>query len=533
MVFAYGVRNILKPAFAGFAFLVFFTGSLILAYIFIDYHSYLKTWQTSQAREVEIVNQKAEAVFEDLQKLLSLTGARIFASYKNFQKTPHVDLQRIQRVLGSVYLQAQIYQTLLELQTVSYTKLSSPRLMVNRLGVMPLGSDKIGLRERLHDAHKRNLQESLEKPLFVFEDKVIQGTLVITNPQSFLEGVVKIQFGFDALKKVLGTYETIDLEGLSPGSMTEISKIPLSISRKLPDPFLVYAYISRLHYAIFSLYTLFMGLMFGFCLRLLDQRFQNKYRHKFEKLEDGLVKANASEKSLREGLGILQQDAEIHKISYQAQKAFQANLKRRQQEQANHIALSLNTVHESFRNPRIQLGNAEKMEILHLCFQRTDALSDGVLHSVKKEKINFKEMLDSLHAIFAEKIHKSAITVQTSIASELAPFWGDRLLIEVLLINAIGKPLHRVPKNGSVFVSLKEVPGFLQLEVQDNGYMGAENQIQNSLDLFITEEAFNHLCLNIGVGYQFMKVGGSNIAHIMMPVPKEEITNNNVVKLFP
>ncbi len=522
MGFAYGIRNILKPAFVGLAFLAFFSSSFVIAYVFFDYQSYLKDHQASQAREVERISKKAEAVFGDLKKLFSLTEARILASYENFQRNPRVDLQRVQRVLGSFYLQAQFYQMLLELQTVSYTKLSPPRLMVNRQGVLLLDS-----------AYKRTLREPSGKPLFVVEDKTIEGTLTIMNPQGFLEGVLEIQFGFDAFKRILGTYETIDLQGLSPGIINETSKIPLLISRKFPDLLLAYAHAHKLRYAVFVLSTLFMALLIGLYLRFFDLRLQKKYRHKFEEFEDGRVKANALEKVLREELGILRQDAQIHKISYQAQKKFQANLKRRQQEQANHMALSLNAVHESFQNSLIQLGNAEKMEIIYLCFQGADALSGGLWHPMKKEKINFKQILDNIHLVFAEKIHNSAITVETSIAPEMTSLWGDHLLIEALLINAIGKPFHRAPKNGSVFISLQEVPGFLQFEVRDNGYRGSANQVRNSLDLFITEEAFQQLCLTIGLKCQCMQVGRSNITRILMPIPKEEIMNGNVVKLFP
>lgn len=205
MLLTRDIRNILKPAFAGLAFLSLFSASFVITYAFFDHQSYLRAYQASQAREVSVANKKAEAVFEDLRKLLGFTGARILASYESFHKNPRVDLQRIQRVLSSVYLQAQFDQTLLALQAVSYAKLSSPRLMVSRLSILPLDANNVGLKEMPSAANKKTLREPLEQPLFVFGDKTVRGTSAILNPQGFLEGVLEIQFDFDALKKILGT----------------------------------------------------------------------------------------------------------------------------------------------------------------------------------------------------------------------------------------------------------------------------------------------------------------------------------------
>ena len=174
-------------------------------------------------------------------------------------------------------------------------------------------------------------------------------------------------------------------------------------------------------------------------------------------------------------------------------------------------------------------------EILNACIAETDDLSDGLWNSTKKEKVDFKEILCSLQLIFAETIHKFGITIETKIAFEAMPFQGDPLLIQVLLINAIGKPIHRVPKDGNISISLKEIPGFLYLEVRDNGYAGAdvtEKIIRKSSDLFMTEEAFHKTCLTNGMRYRYAKANGLNVTHLMIPNPEEEISNSNVVQLF-
>jgi hypothetical protein len=541
MELAYNFRNILKPTLGSFYLFVSLSSAFIITYIFVDYQSYLGAYQTSQTQEVEAVTKKAEATLGGLKKLLRLTEARIYATYGDLQgssqaKTqnprgdPEKHLLRIQKILNSLH-QLQFYQTPPELQKVSYSKLSPPQMIITRFGMFPLEPNKHAF-EKMPPANK--------EPLFVLRDKDIKATITILNPQNSLEGILEIEIDFGAFKQFLGTYETIDIDRpLSSGNAIETIKTPYSISfsayGKPPKSFLAYAIGHKSHYAVFVFYILFTLIVIGFYIYFLDLHLHKSYHNKFENLEDTLLKRDITEKALKQELGKLQQDAKIHQLSCQAQKKLQARLKGWQQEQASHMALSLKNMQQNFQNLPVQLRDQERMEFLYTYLQEIHVLPDGLWRSTKKEMVDFEEILHNFKLIFSEKIHKSAITIETNIADEVSLCLGDPFLLELLLISAIGKPLHRISKDETISISLKKIPDYIHLEIRDNGYAGAQTKeklVQKYFDLFMTEETFHQTCLHNGLKYQYAKADGFNITHIMIPTLEQEASSNNVVKLF-
>jgi hypothetical protein len=516
-------RSILKLALIGLSAFASFSSTYIIIYISIDYQKYLAAYQAFQTEELEIIKNKSKKALGDLKKLLQLTEARIHSTHGNFQK--------IQKILNFLH-RFQVYQALPEFQKVSYNKLSFPQMTVTRFGTLPLDPDKVKLGNTLSRS---------KQPMFVFSDRIVKGTLGILNFQNSIEGILEIEIDWAAFKKYLGTYETVDLslgQFLSPKNTqtsTASFSIPFSFYRKPPDLFSVYVLARKSQYAIFAFYTFFVLIFIVFYLYFLDLRFQKSYRWKLGNLEDALFEIRMIEKSLRQELGIYQRASEIHQVSCQAQRKLQASLKRRQEEQASRLHLAFKDIQQSLENSAIQYGDTQMMEILRTRFQLANSLLDGVWMPIIKEEVDFKGILDNFQLIFAEKIHKLNIKIEKTIATETNPFLGDPLLIEIILINAIGKPLHRLPENGVISISLNKISDFLHLEIQDNGYAGieaAEKFILKSFGFFMKEETFHQTCLDNGVRYQYEKADGLNITHLILPPPEEEALNSNVVQLF-
>ena len=523
---AFSFRDMLKPLFVGVFFFISLSSSFITAYIFVDYQKYMKAHLASQIQESEAIKKRTQETFNNLKKLLSLTEARIQATYEDPKSHPKTLLQQIQNVLSSLH-HLQFYHTLPELQKVSYNKFSSPQVIVTRFGVSPLDSKKKAFEKK---------PSATGEAGFAFEEDKLKGRVVILNPQGSVEGILEVQVGIDTFIQFLGTYRTVGLKPSFSSKDNQATIAPFFITEKLPDPFPAYALAFKSHYSVFAAYILFTLVFIGFFLYILDLRLQKNYLHKFETLEESLIEIGASEKGSRKELGMYRQDAQIHQISCQAQKKLQLRLKKRQQEQAKHVNLSLKSIQQSFKSLSDQFTDAERMEILETCIAQTDALSGGLWRSMINEEVDLDEILSRLQIIFAEKIHKFGITIEKKITSEAVCFLGDSLLIEVLLVNAIGKPFQRVPKDGHVSISLKAVPGFLHLEIQDNGYAGAEiaeKIIRKSSGLFMTEEIFHQTCLNAGIKHRRIKANGLNITHLMIPNSMKETLNNNVVQLFP
>lgn len=513
-------QNILKLTVVGIFILIIFPITFVASYIFVDYQEYLKFYNTSQAREIETLQKKTEAAVGDLKKLLRLAEVRIQAA--------HGKPKRLQGILTSLH-HLQALQALPEFQRISYTKLSFPYMIVTRFGVLPLDHTKLAIMEN---------SPMDREPLIKFGDKTVEGKAILLSLQGTLEGILVIEIDITAFKRFLGSYETINF--VSPVQIKnarKISNFPIPIYSKMPDQYRVYAFTHKSHYAVFGLYTLLTAVFIGLYLCFLDRRLQKNYRSRFATLEEACFKIGNAEKALREELRAYQLETQVHQMTCQTYKKIQSHRRERQNEYANQILLSLGVLQKSFNNPHEQLRDAQQMDALCICLQEATALSQGLWQPIKKEAIDFKAILDDLQLLFAEKIHKAAISVEINIEPQMPPFLGDPLLMEALLINAIGKPLHRVPKNGAVSISLKKGLGFLHLKVQDNGFAGAEaaeRLIRKPFELFMAEEAFYQTCLSSGLRYKSSKTNnGSNVIHLIMPILQKENLNSNVVQLFP
>lgn len=199
--------------------------------------------------------------------------------------------------------------------------------------------------------------------------------------------------------------------------------------------------------------------------------------------------------------------------------------------------MSLTALQQPLQNFPISRDGVDGMGILSACLQEVTSLGEGTFYPMKKEQIDFKAVLDSLLLLFAEKIHQLAVEVNCHIQPDLPSFFADPLTIEALLIDAIGKPICRVPQNGVVSINLKETSGLLVLEIQDNGFAGieaAEKLIRESFDFFMDEDVFAQACAKNGVQHQCSKThDGLNVTRLILPTTfPEGIKANNVVQLF-
>lgn len=514
-------RGFIKPTIVGLILLSFFSCVFVLAYIFTDYKFYVTDYKNTQAMEVESVKNKTETTLKNLEKLLQLTGARIQAT--------EGDVKRLQGVIGSL-LHSYSPHNIPEFHKVSYTKLSSPRMVITRLGVIPFETNEILIQE----ASSRN-----GDPFFSFDEKGILGKIAIWSSKGVLEGLLEVQIDSYTLHNFLGSYETLDLVSQLPSrdrlqNLAAGTLVP--VYGKAPESFQTYIIERSSYYSIFLIFTLFMAILTVLYLNFTKLSLQSNFRKKIEDLNIGLTEAQNAERSLKEELLRHQLDIQSHQVSCQSQRKFHAHLNTRQQEQARQIAQCLDVVCQSLESTSIQLSYVEMVDILQESCKEVRALGNGVWTPLRKEAVDLKAIVENLQKLFAEKIHKSHVMIETNFASISTSFMGDPLLMESLLLNVIGKSIHRVPKNGTVSITLKESPGLLNLEVQDNGFSGVEiskKLIKKSFDLFMDEETFRQTYLENGLVYKCSKAdSGLNITNLIIPIYPEEESDTNVVKLF-
>ncbi|OJW46266.1 MAG: hypothetical protein BGO67_08595 [Alphaproteobacteria bacterium 41-28] len=513
-------REIAKPTLGGIGVLILL--SLIFAggYVYVDYRGYLASYQVTQQKALKEAQEKIQWNIENLKKLSVLTSNRIAASQG--------DLKRIQNILNSSHSLLPDAD-FLKIQKVTYNKLSKPKIVVTRFGTLPLKPENIPS----ETPHKKG-------PSIVFQEKSISCKTWVFNPEGNLEGLLEIHLDPSNFKTMLhiGPF----LSFVPNKAFTLLQKVPLPIYGKTPDPFWRFYYKNISHYAVFFLFiilSLIIIVLIGYYLGL---RIQKVYKEKLENLKEELSnlkaelsKAQANEDKVKEILVAHQQRIQSLQVTYQSYKKFQTSFKSHQREQANHILRSLDVAMRSLSNPKGQLATKDLTEVIGSSIRVAERISSGIPSKIKNEPIKVIKILNNIRTLFTERIYKSNLTIEMSCSEKLL-YHGDPLLIELILVNVIGKPLHVVPKNGKIIIKATDQKDGLQIEVRDNGFPFDEkiqNQIKQSFDFFVSDEVFHQLCQENGLLYECTKSkNGLNIAKIVFPTAVKVSLSDNVIPLF-
>lgn len=522
MGFVHRFRDTLKPIGFSISCFALISSIFVITYTLVDYRVYVKNFYSSQTQETISLREKGEATLHHLGKLLALLESRIGDA--------RGDVKRIQRVLGSVH-RLQDGQGLPEFQKVVFYKLSPPSMKITRFGELTLETNPV-------------MNPMPRKPIFNVDAKNVVGRIGILGVEGTEEGILEIHIPLLAFWKVLGRFETIDLD---PTYVENNRAIPSSVNdifdhlkEKMPQSFWGYASTHASLYAGLFLYGTFSLLGLGFCLYSLDGYFQRNYRKKGMMLEKALGQSEEREAALKETLRIRQHETQSHQSSCQAQKKLQGDVKLKREEYANHLVHSLDILQQSFTDSFSSLSEADRATIVSLCLRQAKALSMGLWEpSHQKEDVDLSALLQRAPLIFAERIQASNIELDINIDPHLIiPLQNERVFIEVLLINAIGKAIYRVPKGGKVRVSLKKEKGTLILEIQDNGYILSGTKaslMKNAFDFFIEDTPYQQLCQDNHIVYNVSKGNGMNVTSIIFPTSPhsyETIAHSNVVPLF-
>lgn len=505
-----------------------FSTVFVVSYIHFSYTAYLNTYQKHQLEEIDILDQKVEGILKNLKKLLKLSGVRISNILERASQHKMDAIQEILRTLPNLQDQSMY----LPIQKIVFYKLSSPRRLITRLGAFQLDMAKAPIEQML--AHS-------QKSMFSVDNQLVTGRTNILNSSSKLEGILEIVIELSEFKKLLGDYQTIEINknvdvNQNLALLKIQSTIPFPIYVKKPDSFWSYTSKIQSEYLIFIVYLPFLLLLSCFCLRFMSRHYQKNYHHRIRTLESSLHVLEREEKTMRADFLNFQKDFEYQNISYQAYKSFQERLKNNQVIQLINVVGFLSEL-QSLKNSLSSVIGFQKFNKLDTCHKQLLTLTKGLWYPTNQENINFKKIIQNVFHLFAYKIHQSNILHEISLPHKLPQFLGDPLLFELILINLIGKSIYRVPDNGIISISLKRTPVFYRVEIKDNGYdrmLFTESLIKKSCDIFLDEDIFSHLCNENGLYIKYSKrKNGFNITTMIIPLPSQgELPKTNVVQLF-
>ena len=231
-------------------------------------------------------------------------------------------------------------------------------------------------------------------------------------------------------------------------------------------------------------------------------------------------------------------EAEIHRTSCILHRNLQGDIKRKRQEYMGYLIESLTLLKKSYNVPKVPLKDIDRLDIIDLCLRQAKPLFMGLWEPTNKDVVDLKEILQNIPLLFVEKIHALNIEVEIDISSEMTTtLKGEKTFMEVLLINAIGKIIYRVPNRGKVSASLREEDGNLHVEIRDNGYVlpgSAASLLTHLHDYFITDDAFQKICRDNGINYTTSKSedGDMNVTYLIFSARQEEIANRNIEPLL-
>jgi signal transduction histidine kinase len=477
-----------------------------------EYQSYLTSYEITQQKEVEGLRTKAKDTIQKIDELLRLTGNRIAASQNN--------VKRIQNILISA---PRLYslQELPNIQSIAHHKLSQPYQTVSRFGVFP--------------TEIPSLQASPKASGTSVQKNIIQSHISIFDENETLQGVLEVKIALSTFKAFLGNQSTLSFTPLSSGKESSIrllANIPFMIYTKEPSSFLEFIIDNKSRYALFFAYTVLVFLLFVCGLFYLRRSFEKSYGNKMNTLEASLIEVREERDQFEEKLLNSEQKYKSCLLSFQSYKKIHANLNMRNREQAKQLYESLSLMAQELH---LSKENQKQTKFVKSCLQYANMLSEGIMQSTRNEKVNFKNLLEEIPALFAERIYKSKIIIDLNCPDDLF-FFGDSLFVELVLMNVLGKSLYRIPKNGKVSITVINDENMISFTIQDKGFSlvdESEKLFRQAFDLFIPDSTLKAICYKNGLQYVSSRNDeGLNTTELKIPIYTRDTSGHNVVKLF-
>jgi hypothetical protein len=487
----------------------------ITIYSRFEYQAYLSSYSITQQKELKALQSKAKKAVQKIDELLRLTSNRIAASQG--------DLKRIQNILISA---PRLYslQELPNIQSIAYHRLSKPSQTISRFGALPIESPSLHI--------------SSKGPETSFQKDIILSQIPIFDESETLQGMLEIKIAPLTFKAFLGAPNTLSFVPLSPSEENHVrllETIPFRIYTKAPDSFVEFVIDNKSRYALFFVYTVLIFLVFVCGIFYLRHVFEKAYGNKINTLETSLIKATEEGDELKEKLLDLAQKYKSCSISFQSYKKIHANLNIRKKDQVKELNESLSLMAQELHLSAQSRYSEKHLRLLRFCLKQANMLSEGIMESMRHEKVNFKNLLEGIPSLFADKIYKSKILVELVCPDDVF-FYGDPLLVELILMNVLGKSLYRLPKNGRVSITVTSDENMVSFKIQDKGFSlvdESETLFRQAFDLFVPDNTLKAMCYKNGLHYVSSRDDkGLNTTELNLPLYAEEASGHNVIKLF-
>lgn len=497
----------------------------MISYIFFEYKQYTSAYQVDQLEEVKSIQHKTKTLLKKVQELANLTSDRIIAT--------EGEPKQIQSILVSaprLYDPAEIPK----IQKFSYYKLSGIPNIITRYEILPLDTRTFLVP-----------QNTSNKPSIEFYQDHFISKIPVFKKMNTLEGILEIQIALTELKVFLGILNFVTLDSSFSSTIEKaplLQKEPFAIYAKNPKDFWTFFSLNKARYGIFVLYfslcifcCIFAMTNYRRDLKIIyNERIENQ-NTKIETLNSAILELRKTEGETRNNFLSSEEKRKNHNITYNSYKKVQHDLKSWQQEQGLHICKCLNILIQHHKDSNTELSLKYQLKLLRSCLNSANLLARGLISKAKNELIEVPALLEETKSLFAEKIYMSKLNVEIVCSNDFS-FVGDRVFTQFILVNFLGRAIHRVPKNGTVTITSTAKEDGILFELRDKGFVlvnSTEKLIKKSFDFLIGEDDFQKICIQNGLKYQHLRDEEDfNHTTIFMPLSSEREFKNNIVNLF-
>lgn len=512
MSFRLAHKTLFQPIAGIMGFFCLLSLFFIGTYLYVDYQRYISSYKITQQAELKAAQEKINTNVDNIKKLSVLTAKRIAASNGN--------IKRIQHILVSSYVLLPD-RDFLKIQKVAYEKHSLPQHLITRFGISPLNADRPSI----------NKTQGEGSSIFFNQNSVYSKAWVF-NQNNQLDGILEIHVPMAHFKETLKLGSTLSFA--SDSAHVPLQKNPFPIYGKLPS-FWGYFIENIGHFALFFLFVMLTAPFIAISTLYARFRIKQNFQEDMESLTNELSELRKESYQANESLLTAQKQTATHQATCQSYKVFQSNFQNRQRVQLHHVLRSLDVVMRSLQDPDRALPPQDLVNILKSCLPVVERTVNGTVFMEIHEPVNIFKILENIRSLFTEKMYKSDLTLEVDCPNNLT-YWGDSLGIEFVLLNLIGKSLHRAPKNGKVDIKVIEHNEGFSIDVKGNGFPVSEKskrQIQQAFDFFMSDASFQQLCQENGLFYEYVEErGGSHMAKIFFSRKRADSLESNVISLF-
>lgn len=157
---------------------------------------------------------------------------------------------------------------------------------------------------------------------------------------------------------------------------------------------------------------------------------------------------------------------------------------------------------------RAKITNQVPKEIDRLNNLLLELLDYSKPKEMRKEIINFKELIDGIRELFISELNREDIVLNCDVDD--VSIYGDKQQVKQILINLLINSIEAIEDGGDIDLIVKEEGNSIVITVEDNGEGIEEKDLKTIFDPFYTTKSTG-TGLGLFISYKYIKENGGDI----------------------